>query len=250
MRVRILNVEIDNITFERFLAELDQGVVFTPNVDHLIKLQHDHEFYRAYAAADYRVCDSRIIQLVSPLVSATPIVEQITGSDFFPAFCQHHRHNTDKIRVFLLGGSEQTVQLAAKRINQRAAAQVVVGAYSPPFGFEKDAEQTAKIIELVNRSSATVVALGVGAPKQEKWIIAHRHRMPNVRIFFAIGATIEFIGGGQRRAPKMLSRLGLEWAYRLAQEPRRMVRRYLIEDLPFFQLLLEQRLGRYRDPFA
>jgi UDP-N-acetyl-D-mannosaminuronic acid transferase (WecB/TagA/CpsF family) len=93
------------------------------------------------------------------------------------------------------------------------------------------------------------LAVGVGAPKQEIWIARHRHRMPRVTRFLAIGATIDFEAGTVKRAPKWMSRAGIEWLYRLMSEPRRLYRRYLIEGPPFFWLLLKQRLGLYRDPF-
>lgn len=250
-RVRILNCDVDDTTAAELLEHLDSGIVFTPNVDHLMKLQRDERFYRAYRAADWRLCDSRIVQWASGVVARPPIREQIAGSDFFPAYCQHHGTSGRDVRVFLLGGSDElTLGRATERVNGRAGRAVVVDGYSPPFGFERDPKECERIVERIVRSGANVLAVGVGAPKQELWIEAHRAHLPGVRLFFAVGATIDFLGGGAKRAPRFWTRLGLEWCYRLLQEPRRMAKRYLVDDMPFFWLVWKQRRGRYRDPFA
>ena len=247
---KILNVSFDNITQQELLGNLDHGVVVTPNIDHLMKLQKDQAFYECYQQADYTVCDSRIIFALSKLLfSKSALREQITGSDFFPAFCEHHKEN-ETISIFLLGGTETSVVAAMEKINNRAEREIVAGAYSPPFGFERDEKETQIIIDRINDSGATVLAIGVGAPKQEKWLFAHKHRLPNVRIHLAIGATIEFEAGNLKRSPKWMTKCGLEWIYRLAQEPKRLAKRYLLEDMPFFALLIKQKLGMYKNPWS
>ena len=90
------------------------------------------------------------------------------------------------------------------------------------------------------------MAVALGAPKQERWILANRDQLPEVRVFFGIGATVDFEAGLVPRAPTWMSRNGLEWFWRLAREPRRLWKRYLVDDLPFFWLLLRQRLGLYK----
>ena len=249
-KVNILNIDIANYTFQEFLENLQEGVVFTPNVDHIMKLQKDKSFYEVYSKAEHLVCDSRIVQATSKWVSKEKIRDQIAGSDFFPAFCQFHRNNTDNIKVFLLGGTEESVVMAQDNINEKAGSQVIIGGYSPPFGFEKNETETQKMIDMVNESEATVVAVGVGAPKQEKWIMQHKHRMPGVKIFFAIGATIDFQAGFVKRSPKWITAIGMEWLYRMAQEPKRLFKRYIIDDMPFFLLLIKQRFGLYQNPWA
>lgn len=249
-KVNILNISISNYSFIELLQTLKEGVVFTPNVDHLMKLQRDRSFYEVYQKADYIVCDSRIIQATSGLVSRGGIKEQIAGSEFFPAFCRYHCNHSKDIRVFLLGGTTKSVSQAQRNLNHKCKNQVVIGGYSPPFGFENDPKECDQIIQRINESGATVLAVGVGAPKQEKWIIEHKHKMPNVKIFFAIGATIDFQAGSRHRPPKWVSRIGLEWAYRLCQEPQRLSRRYFIDDIPYFALILKQKLGWYQNPWA
>jgi exopolysaccharide biosynthesis WecB/TagA/CpsF family protein len=245
--VDFLNIRINNFTFDGFLNHLREGVVFTTNVDHLMKLQKDEEFYQVYKEAEYVVCDSRIV-MWSSLLLKQKIRQQIAGSDLLPAFCRYHRNNSS-IKIFLLGGTEISSKLAKEEINRKTNSQIVVDQYSPPFGFEYSQRESRRIIDRVNRSRATVLSVGVGAPKQEKWIVNHRHLMPNVKIFLAVGATIEFESGLLSRAPRWMSRVGAEWVFRLAREPKRLWRRYLLEGPPFFVLVLKQCFGLYSNPW-
>lgn len=246
--IKILNLNIHNFSRSQLLNQLDRGVVFTPNVDHLMKLQHDAEFYEAYSAADYVVCDSKIVYWAAKFLR-TPLKEKISGSDLFPAFYRHHRQNQE-IEIFLLGAREGVAYEAQQRINAKVGRPIVIAAHSPSFGFEKDEAECERIIDQVNRSGATVLAIGVGAPKQEKFIHKYKHRMPAVKIFLAIGATIDFEAGNVKRSPRWVSEIGMEWIYRLIAEPRRLWKRYLIEDLPFFWLILKQKLNLYIEPFS
>lgn len=246
-KVCLLNVQFDNLTQAELLDKLKVGVCFTPNVDHLMKLQKDREFLAAYESADYRVCDSQILLFASYFLR-TPLREKISGSDFFPAFLHHHRNNLDT-KVFLLGGAEGVPQLAQKNINTQIGRDIVIGAHSPSYGFENDENECLEIIERINRCKPTVLAVGVGAPKQEKWIVRYRHMMPSVKIFLAVGATIDFQAGRTKRAPQWVSKIGFEWLFRVACEPRRLWRRYVVEDFPCLWLLLMQKLGIYVSPF-
>ncbi|MEL6654555.1 MAG: WecB/TagA/CpsF family glycosyltransferase [Bacteroidota bacterium] len=247
--VRILNLDIHNHRFQDFLQSLESGVVFTPNVDHLMKLQKDRAFYEVYQKADHIVCDSRIIQISSRWLPQEPIQEQIAGSDFLPAFCQYHGQRRDDFRVFLLGGTPDSVKQAAANINAKAGSEIIVGAYSPPFGFEFEPAANEYIVKQIKASAANVLAVGVGAPKQEKWIMAHRYELPQIKLFFAIGATIDFQAGLVQRSPQWISKIGLEWLHRIFQEPGRMLKRYFVDDLPYFYLLWKQKRGRYRNPW-
>ncbi|MBW4581064.1 MAG: WecB/TagA/CpsF family glycosyltransferase [Tildeniella nuda ZEHNDER 1965/U140] len=245
-KVDILNLTIDNLSMHELLDQLHSGVVLTPNVDHLMKLQKDAEFLKVYTLADYKVCDSQVLMYASQLLG-TPIKEKVSGSDLFPRFCEFHKTNAN-ITIFLLGGAEGVAAKAKRKINQKTHRDIVVGAHSPSFGFEKDEQECLEIIEIINQSRATVLAVGVGAPKQEKWIYKYKHKLPHVKIFMAVGATIDFEAGIIKRAPKWMSNLGIEWLFRIYCDPQRLWKRYLVEDLPFFWLLLKQKFGFYTLP--
>lgn len=245
--VKILNLDIHNLTMESLLHQLKAGTVYTPNTDHLMQLQRDAAFMEVYQEADYKVCDSKLLVFASYFLG-TPFQEKISGSDLFPAFYQFHRNNDD-VTIFLLGAMEGVAAQAQKNINAKVGRQMVVGNYSPPFGFEKDEAECQKIIQMVADSGATVLAVGLGAPKQEKFIHHFKSQFTTVKIFMAIGATIDFEAGNVSRAPKILSELGLEWFYRLCCEPRRLWKRYLPAAPHFARLLLLQKFNLYRDPW-
>lgn len=247
-KVKILNIFIDNISQGEFLEKCQNGIVFTPNVDHLIKLQSDREFVNTYQAATYKLCDSKILFFVSRILG-TPIQEKISGSDLFPAFYQYHKNNED-IKIFLLGAREGVALKAQEKINAQVERPIIVGTHSPSFGFEKNEQECAQIIEMINQSGATVLAVGVGAPKQEKFISKYKDQFTNIKIFLAIGATIDFEAGNIKRAPQWISEIGLEWLYRLLAEPKRLWKRYLVHGPSFFWLIFKQKLNVYVDPFA
>ncbi|MCU0567423.1 MAG: WecB/TagA/CpsF family glycosyltransferase [Oculatellaceae cyanobacterium Prado106] len=246
-RVKVLNTLIDNVSMSELLESLQRGVVFTPNVDHLVKLQRDREFAEAYHAADFKTCDSKILFYATQFLGV-PVKEKISGSDLFPAFYWHHRRNPD-IKVFLLGAREGVAAEAQRQINAKVGREIVIGVHSPSFGFEQNEAECQDIIDLVNQSKATVLVVGAGAPKQEKFIHKYKHKFKHVQIFMALGATLDFEAGNVKRAPKWISELGLEWLYRLLSEPRRLWKRYLVEGPSFFWLALLQKFNLYTDPF-
>jgi exopolysaccharide biosynthesis WecB/TagA/CpsF family protein len=205
-----------------------------------MKLRSDQAFKQAYLQADYRICDSQLIQFASYFLG-TPIRAKISGSNFFPTFYQYHAH-TPKIKIFLLGAKPGVAALAQQKINAKVGRNIIVDNYSPPFGFETDEIECQNIIDLINQSGATVLAVGLGSPKQEKWLASYQDKLTAVKICMAIGSTIDFEAGHIRRSPQWLSEIGLEWLFRLCLEPKRLWRRYLLEDIPFFGLVLQQKL--------
>ena len=246
-RIKILNVEMDNILQEELLAQLKKGVLVTPNVDQIVKMQTDREYYDIVRRAEWCVCDSKILLLCSRLLG-TPLKEAVPGSSFFPAFYEYHKDD-ENCKIFLLGAMEDVAQKAMRRINEKMGREIVVGAYSPSYGFEKKQQENEDIYQMINDSGANVVLVGVGCPKQEKWIDKHKDMMPNVDIWMALGATIDFEAGNIKRAPKIWRTLYMEWFYRFLQEPRRMYKRYFVDDPKFFWFLLKQMVGVYTNPF-
>ncbi len=243
----ILNVDFDNITESFLLQNLKEGVVVTPNVDHLVKMQSDETFYTIVKDSEYVVCDSKVIYLLSKLTKNS-LESAIPGSSFFTHYYEFHRNDAD-CKIFILGAKDGVAEQARQKINAKIGREIVIGAYSPTFGFEKKEVECSMIHEIINKSGANVVLVGVGAPKQEKWISQHKVFMPNVKIWMALGATIDFEAGNIRRAPKIFQKLALEWLFRMCCDPRRLIKRYLKDDLVFFGLFLKQLLGIYKNPF-
>lgn len=245
--MRILNIDIRDITSKELLQQLRQGVLITPNVDQLIKLQSDREFYEIVKRAEWVVCDSKILYLLSQLLKH-PLKEAVPGSSFFTSFYEYHKDDED-CRIFLLGAMDGVAAKAMENINRRVGRRMVVGAYSPSYGFESRQEENEDIYRMINGSGANVVLVGVGCPKQEKWIYAHKDKMPAVDIWMALGATIDFEAGNVKRAPKIFQKLAMEWFFRFLMEPKRMFRRYFIDDVRFFWYFGKQLFGVYKNPF-
>lgn len=247
-KIKILNIDVLNITRQQLLENLHEGVLITPNLDHLIKLQKDRDFYDCYQKAEWVVCDSNILRLFSKLLK-NPFIEAIPGSSFFTSYYMYHKDDAD-CKIFLLGAKEGVAAKAMERINTKVGRKIVVGAYSPSFGFEKKEEECKEIVDVINKSGANVVLVGVGAPKQEKWIMKWKHLMPGVKVWMALGATIDFEAGNVKRAPKIYQKLAMEWLYRFTREPKRLFHRYFVDDMKFFWYFGKQLLGIYKDPFA
>lgn len=246
--VKILNLEILNISETSLLKQLEKGVLFTPNLDHLVRLQRDREFYNVYKKAEWVVCDSRVLFFLAKCLKHS-ILEPIPGSSFFKSFYLFHKDDKN-CKIFLMGAKEGIAVKAMDRINSIVGREIVVGAHSPSFGFEHNEAECKQMIDIVNNSGATVLLVGVGSPKQEKWIMKFREKMPGVKLFMALGATIDFEAGTLSRAPKFMQQLGLEWLYRVWKEPRRLFHRYFVDDLMFFYYFTKQIIGRYQDPYA
>ncbi|MDF0553862.1 WecB/TagA/CpsF family glycosyltransferase [Kamptonema sp. UHCC 0994] len=248
--INVLNVSIHNLSAAELLRRLSRegGVVFTTNVDHLMKLQKDRAFYQAYQEANYRVCDSKIIMYASKFLG-NPLKEKLSGSDFFPAFYNHYKDDKN-VKIFLLGAAEGVAEKAMLQINTKVGRNIVIACHSPSFGFENNVEECHRIVDLINQSGATILAIGVGSPKQEIWIHQYKEKLKNIKVFLGIGATIDFEAGCRNRAPKWMSEVGLEWFYRLLSEPQRLWKRYLLEGLPFFWLIFQQKFNIYKTPFV
>ena len=248
-RQPLLNVWADDLSMDDLLARLAStgGVVFTVNPDHLYHLQYNPEFLRAYRSADIITVDSHYVRLALR-AQGRAVTHRLTGSDIVPAFCARQAAD-ERTRIFLLGARPGVAQKAREALNRKAGRELVVGAHGPSMNFVNDPDEIDRVLEMIERSGANVLLVGLGAPKQEIWISSVRHRLPQVRVMMGIGATIDYEAGAVKRAPVPLRRLGLEWAYRVASEPRRYLMRY-VRSSKFLWWMLMDRLGRYKDPFA
>ena len=244
-RSKMLNVWVDDLSLSELLAKLDSGVVFTLNPDHLYHLQRNAAFLAAYRQADFITSDSKYVYWSLGWIGRR-IQEKVSGSDIVPSYCWHHRNNPN-VKVFLLGAAPGIAQTALERINERCGRGVVIGAHSPSMNFVGDEAEINSVIQKINDSGANALIVGLGAPKQEIWMVKHRHLMPGVKVFMGVGATIDYEAGAVARAPRWMTRVGLEWVYRITTEPRRYWRRYL-RDMEFFWLVLVDGVGRYKSP--
>ena len=241
-RIKFMNTEIDNLTMSETLSSIEDLIqqkknayVVTPNVDHIVKLESNEKLKAAYSEAALILTDGKPLIWASKLYR-TPIKEKISGSDLFPELCKlsASRHYT----MFFLGAREGVALKAAENLKKKYNGLDIVGCYSPPVGFEKDSAELDKIEKMIKDANPHILIVALGCPKQESFIHQFRNRL-NVPISFCLGATLDFEAGNVKRAPRWIANAGLEWAYRIYQEPRRMFRRYVLEDWIFAWLLVK-----------
>ncbi len=161
-----------------------------------------------------------------------PLPAKISGSDLMRPLVK--RAAEEGLRCFFLGGQEGIAQkaadiLVAESVAAGGPALVVAGCHSPPFGFEKDPVKDQAVVDLVVAAKPDLLFIALGAPKQELWMHKHQAALAPA-VGLGIGASLDFIAGLVKRSPSWMSDAGLEWVYRLAQEPKRMAERYLVRD--------------------
>jgi N-acetylglucosaminyldiphosphoundecaprenol N-acetyl-beta-D-mannosaminyltransferase len=247
-RVRLLNVEVDDITMDELVDSFREGLLLTLHVDMIMKLQQDREFYEILPHFDVITCDSQILFAASKMLG-TPIRERVSGSDFFPRFYTRHKDDPS-VTVFVCGGGPGVAEIAGKKVNARVGREMVVGTDSPPFDYDKRPGEIERMIARINESRASVLLVGLGGGRQEKFIVRHRDRLPHVKTFLPLGGTIDYEAGTLERPAPWVTDLGFEWLYRFAREPRQRWHRYLVHQPPVLYHLARQRMGLYRNPFA
>ena len=240
-RMKFMNTEIDNLTMDETLDAVDRLIqedncsyVVTPNVDHIVQLEKDEELQQVYKNASLILTDGKPLIWISKWYK-TPIKEKISGSDLFPRVCALAAKKG--YTMYLLGAAEGVAAKAAENLMKKYKGLNIVGTYSPPFGFEKDSVELEKIKNLVKEKHPDILIVGLGCPKQEKFMYHHCKEL-EVPISFGLGASIDFEAGNIKRAPKWMSDHGLEWLYRITQDPKRLAKRYLIDDTNIFSLAI------------
>lgn len=213
------------------------AVVVTPNVDHLVLLEEDEEFRAAYDAARLQLCDGMPLMVLARL-SGTPLPARVTGADLFLDVCAEAAARGQ--RIFIAGGMPDVLAKGLAVLADRFPGLDVVG-HSPPVGFEgTPAEEDLRT--RIAAAAPDIVMVCLGAPRAEIWATAQCERY--AAVYLCVGAAIDFTAGTRKRAPSWMQGAGLEWLYRLAQEPRRLSRRYLVRDRAFPGIALRHLRGR------
>jgi N-acetylglucosaminyldiphosphoundecaprenol N-acetyl-beta-D-mannosaminyltransferase len=213
--------------------------VYICNVHSVITARQDAEFSQIVHDADMATPDGAPVAWMLRRLGFTGQA-RINGPDLMWRFCetvgQPLLQNIANIQadqrpsIYLYGGSETTLNLLQTRLMEHFPELTIAGAYSPPFRPLTDAEDTA-VVEAINASGAGIVWVSLGCPKQEKWMAAHRGRIQAVMV--GVGAAFDYHAGTLQRAPLWMQKAGLEWLHRLASEPRRLWRRYLVTNTLF-----------------
>ena len=241
IRLRGMRIHcIDELTcIEHILSQLAAGrggFVVTPNLDHLRRSQRDVSFSVLVAEANLVVADGMPLVWASRL-QGTPLPQRVAGSDLISSLSAAAAGQGRSI--FLLGGEDGTATAAAKVLRNRYPQLTIAGTLCPAKGFENDEAAIQEITAKLRTARPDIVYVALGSPKQERLIDRIRGGLPKAW-WLGVGVSFSFLCGDVKRAPLWMRNWGLEWVHRLAQEPKRLFKRYVIAGIPFAGMLLFQ----------
>ena len=238
--------DLDLATFTRLAAAFGQqryGFVVTPNADHLLRLNEDPAFRESYAQADFVLLDSRFLARWLRWTRQQAL-RVCPGSDLTSALFEEVIGRDD--RIVVIGGTPEQARRLRHRYGLRDLQQHV-----PPMGFIHDPSATRECLEFIERFSPfRFCLLAVGAPQQERLAMLLKERGIARGLTLCVGASLNFLTGGERRAPQWMQQAGLEWCYRLLQDPRRLAVRYLWRGPRVFSVLSSRRIGTRKRLFT
>lgn len=239
-KMKFLNTYVSNVTMDETIAEIEKYIkedkkryIVAINVDVVVKIENDKELQEATNKADMVLADGKPLIWISKYYKR-PIKEKISGSDLVPLLCK--RAAEKRYSIYILGGADGIAEQAKKKLEEQYPAIRIVGTYAPPFGFEKDQAELDKINQMISEKTPDLLIACFGCPKQEKFIYRNIDKY-DAKVSVCAGATVDFLAGNVKRAPKWMSEHGLEWFYRFLKEPKRMFKRYFVDDLKILKLM-------------
>lgn len=243
----IWNVKVHTAQLPDILDAIDDGIskgtkgttLCCANPHSLVAAKDDRQFLAALGAADLLIPDGTGIVLASKILGGT-ITHRVTGSDILTGIAERWEKEQGR-SFFFLGSSDEVLSKMKARMSKEYPHVSVCGTYAPPFKQHFSDEENNRIIDTINRAAPTALWVGMTAPKQEKWVYEHRHRL-NVPFIAAVGAAFDYFAGSKQRASALLQEAGLEWLPRLLREPRRMWKRNFVSTPIFLYHIFRQRL--------
>jgi N-acetylglucosaminyldiphosphoundecaprenol N-acetyl-beta-D-mannosaminyltransferase len=242
-RIRIGRLSIDVTDFAGALAIIEErilnragGTIFTPNVDHIVLVERDRRFRDAYARAALSLVDGMPVLWAARLLGGH-LPEKVSGSDLVIPLA--HRAAIRGWRVYLLGGGRGVGELASAKLKQLHPGLNIVGMSAPAIDIDGDPAPRRAIAAEIAATRPDLVLVALGTPKQEIFCDEVQEVLAPA-VLVGIGAGIDFVAGTARRAPRWVSTVGFEWAYRLIHEPRRLAGRYLLRDPEFLAICARQ----------
>ncbi|MDB8567890.1 WecB/TagA/CpsF family glycosyltransferase [Turicibacter sanguinis] len=211
------------------IFESQNAIIFTPNIDHIIKISKDDTLFKQYSMADFIIADGWPLSFTGRLIGYR--INRITGVDVMDRLLE--KANKRNLNVFFLGAEEMTVNKLKRNIENKYLEIGNIGIHN---GFFNDDEQ---VIKLINNNNTDILFVGMGCPKQEKWIMNNRDKI-KCNIMIGIGGALKIYSEEVKRAPKYIQKLGLEWFYRFCKEPKRLFKRYFIEYLKFIPIFFNE----------
>jgi N-acetylglucosaminyldiphosphoundecaprenol N-acetyl-beta-D-mannosaminyltransferase len=244
--VHLFGVEIANLTFAEAVEAIVRrsregagGYICTPNVDHLVRARKDPSFKSLLEGAWLRVPDGMGI-VYGARIAGSPLRGTVTGRLLPQAVGRTLA--CERQSIALVGGrTKEDVEAAARHLSREGV--LVSFTASPPMGFQIGGPQDEEIVDGLERSTASVVFVALGSPLQERWMATHAGELGG-RVLIGVGAAVDVLSGRVPPAPAWMTRVGLEWLWRLLREPRRLAKRYLVDDPRFFLWTVRTRWSR------
>lgn len=240
----LLNTYINNVTMPETIAAIEQMIetrkksyVVAVNVDVVMKIENDSHLKKIVDEADMVLVDGKPLVWISK-IHRKPLKAKISGSDLVPLLCEKAKEKG--YSIFIIGGRDGIAEKAKCNLERDLPGIKVVGTYAPPLGFEKDEKELDKINTMISDVHPDILITCFGCPKQEKWIYEN-YRKYDAKVSICAGATVDFLAGNVKRAPRWMSEHGFEWFYRFLQEPNRMFKRYFIDDMKVIKLIRKYR---------
>ena len=240
-RVPVLNLMVDLCDYETAIAQIgrlaragDGGYVCVANVHVAIEAEDDPRFAQLVNDADLVLPDGAPLVWMQRLQGSRDAT-QVRGPSLMPLLLKYAE--TENLRVGFIGGRPEVLEKIIARAADEFPRLNAAYKYSPPFRVLSEDENTS-IARAINDAGVEILFVGLGCPKQERWMAANRNAISAVTI--GVGAAFDLYAGNIREAPAWMSRLGMEWMFRLAQEPRRLFSRYLVVNPRFVWLAMKQ----------
>lgn len=235
-RFRVLGVSVDAVQIpgviqrmERLILQKDASrYIAVADVHSIVEARHDSSHKQTLDSAEIVIPDGMPL-IWSGRRNGFDMPQRVCGTDLFEAFCRDT--HIKGYAHFLYGGAPGVPEMLADILMRRYPGLHIAGTYSPPFRPQTQ-EEDQQAVEMINRSAADVLWVGLGCPKQERWMYEHRHRL-TVPVVVGVGAAFDFLSGRMPRAPRVMGDHGLEWLYRVWKEPRRLWRRGLVTNCFF-----------------
>jgi N-acetylglucosaminyldiphosphoundecaprenol N-acetyl-beta-D-mannosaminyltransferase len=251
--VEMFGVRFNDLTFDELCARIErharsnsQSYIVTANVDHVCRCKTDRAFRDAYANAGTVVCDGKPLIWMSKLLGH-PLREKLSGSDLVVDLSKFAAE--EELSVFLFGAADGVADQAADNLRKRFPKLIIAGVISPPMKFYLDEEKCIEAARAISEARPDICFVALGSPQQELWMSRY-HRDCGTTTMIGIGASFDFLAGRVKRAPRWMQNAGLEWVWRLYKEPRRLWRRYLVDDMRiigiFWRELWRQRVRQTR----
>jgi N-acetylglucosaminyldiphosphoundecaprenol N-acetyl-beta-D-mannosaminyltransferase len=210
MKTEIFGVKFDDLTMNEALEKI-QGFVVLPYSEFIVRAQKDEEFRNILNSADFCLCEGRGLYLMARLMGKK-LKQNIYGVELIYGINQKSKIKNQKL--FLFGGREDVVKKTAEQLGDSVV------------DYEHGYQDEKKVVDKINLVKPDILLVGLGSPKQEKFIYENLKKMPSVKLAIGVGGAFDFISGHVKRAPRILQKIGLEWLWRLALEPKRIKRIY------------------------